>query len=166
MSETQIFNDAAPAWPWVEEPAGPTVVGDEPVVAEPPPAEPAPPDPPPPPPPFQPSTAEPRPKRAAPLWIVAAVAALIGASVSGGVIAATRGNRTTVVRPPPGPASTSASSSSAPPVASGSQVRDVLAKVEPAVVTVMTNSGAGSGMIISPDGEVLTNAHVVGRAST
>src|SRR3954467_8381544 len=145
MTDTQISQDAPPSWPWVED-----------VPSSPPP-------PPPPPPPA--AAAEPRPKRAAPLWIVATVAALVGAGVSGGLIAATRGNSTTVVRPATVPAGTSASSS-APPVASGSQVRDVLAKVEPAVVTITTSTGAGSGMIISADGEVLTNAHVVGRSAT
>ncbi len=56
-------------------------------------------------------------------------------------------------------------------------VQEVLAKVEPAVVSIDSASGsggsaggdfvqaAGSGMIITPDGEVLTNNHVVAGAS-
>jgi len=48
-------------------------------------------------------------------------------------------------------------------------IQAVLAKVEPAVVTIHTYEdsgpdhaiGAGTGMIITPGGEVLTNAHVV-----
>jgi S1-C subfamily serine protease len=58
-------------------------------------------------------------------------------------------------------------------------IQEVLAKVEPAVVSVDSESGsgggslggdfvqaAGSGMIITPNGEILTNNHVVAGATT
>jgi putative serine protease PepD len=58
-------------------------------------------------------------------------------------------------------------------------VQEVLAKVEPAVVSIDSQSGdsggsaggdfvqaAGSGMILTPDGEVLTNNHVIAGASS
>ena len=57
-------------------------------------------------------------------------------------------------------------------------IQGILAKVEPAVVAIRTRGfsqdsffqvvperGAGTGMIISPDGDVLTNAHVVENAT-
>src|SRR4029077_8518941 len=58
-------------------------------------------------------------------------------------------------------------------------IQSVLAKVEPAVVaihdTTQTSTGllggtqsvqaAGTGMILTPDGEILTNAHVVADAT-
>lgn len=52
-------------------------------------------------------------------------------------------------------------------VATTSNIKSVLKKVEPAVVSVVTSTvsqgqeGAGTGMILTSDGEVLTNAHVV-----
>ena len=56
-------------------------------------------------------------------------------------------------------------------------IQEILAKVEPAVVSINANSGAGgaggdfvesagSGMILTPDGEVLTNDHVVAGATS
>ena len=46
----------------------------------------------------------------------------------------------------------------------------ILAKAAPAVVTIrasgLTSSGAGTGIILTADGEVLTNAHVVRGATT
>ena len=41
---------------------------------------------------------------------------------------------------------------------------NIVQRVSPAVVGVRTSSGAGSGVIIRPDGLVLTNAHVVGNS--
>jgi S1-C subfamily serine protease len=58
-------------------------------------------------------------------------------------------------------------------------IQEILSKVEPAVVSITTvverggngpggtvDEGAGTGMIITPDGEVLTNNHVVAGATT
>lgn len=70
------------------------------------------------------------------------------------------------------PASVSAPpAAAAPVVANGSDVPALLAKVLPAVVSIQTRlsgggQAAGTGMAISADGEVLTNAHVVTGAST
>jgi putative serine protease PepD len=76
------------------------------------------------------------------------------------------------------PVTTSASAPSAavapgPSAAAGGPVLDVagiLAKVEPATVAIQATGrqgvGQGTGVIISADGEVLTNAHVVAGATT
>jgi len=44
-------------------------------------------------------------------------------------------------------------------------VMDVVDKVAPSVVNVRAGRGGGSGVVIAPDGLVLTNSHVVERAS-
>lgn len=105
------------------------------------------------------------------------VAALIGAGVGAGVVAAGASSKTTVVKEvAPGPAL----------VASNTSIRTILAKVQPAVVTIVatvdsaggvpgpfglggsagTIEDEGTGMIISPNGLVVTNNHVIAGATT
>jgi serine protease DegQ len=58
--------------------------------------------------------------------------------------------------------------SASPPAAPGQGldvVPAVAARVEPSVVTVLTPTGTGSGVVLTVDGVVVTNEHVV-RAST
>ena len=70
------------------------------------------------------------------------------------------------------PASTSSGSSTFAGVPLS--VADVIAKVEPAVVTIqvsitqgrLTGTAAGTGIILTADGRVLTNAHVVSGATS
>ena len=146
---TDNRTEEAPVWPWWRE------TTEDATAAPPPPPSPA----------TEVNAPKNRPTR---LWAVAVVAALVGAGVGGGVAVGTRGHNTTTITRPSSVTTAAAAGNGkpAPEVNSGSDVRAVLAKVEPAVVTITTNSGAGTGMIITADGEVLTNAHVVGNAQT
>src|SRR6185503_3558851 len=51
--------------------------------------------------------------------------------------------------------------STAPIIAAGADLPTLVRKVEPSVVTVLTESGLGSGIVYKADGTIITNAHVV-----
>ncbi|MDQ1375605.1 MAG: hypothetical protein QOJ09_2943 [Actinomycetota bacterium] len=123
-------------------------------------------------PPPPPSVAGPPAAPAGPRWaVIVAVAALAGALAGGGAVAALGdNNRTTVVE---------RRGSNTSVIAKPRDIGGILAKVEPGVVAVRTEAfdprdlfqrfpqqGAGTGMIVSTDGEVLTNAHVVPEGTT
>ncbi len=94
-----------------------------------------------------------------PALIGAVVGALVASIVAGGIVA--------VVDKDDSPNAASATVVRGPNlVRSGKalDVQGVLAAVQPGVVTITTDSGSGSGMVIQEDGVVLTNAHVVNGA--
>ncbi len=65
--------------------------------------------------------------------------------------------------------SPAAAQSSTPPATSATAgstaVVDVVARVEPSVVTIKTSEGLGSGVVYQAGGVIVTNAHVVGSAT-
>jgi S1-C subfamily serine protease len=56
----------------------------------------------------------------------------------------------------------STTNSTAPVTAAGVDLPALVRQVEPSVVTVLTESGLGSGIVYKADGTIVTNAHVVG----
>ena len=136
-------------------------------------AEPRPGPPPPPPPPPAPAPEGRTRERRKPGWLAAAlVGALVGAAVSGGIVAAFKDSDGSDNARPAGRADRPSATVSRP-----GDIRSILTRVEPAVVSISTRgfsrrffevvptSGAGTGMILTPTGDVLTNAHVVEGAS-
>jgi len=106
------------------------------------------------------------------LFAVAGIAALIGALVAGGLVAATKKTTTT-----PAAVATPSVSESAPAVAvqpvvslpSGS-VAQTAATLLPSVVSIIVTSGdsgdEGTGIVLTADGSILTNNHVVESAAS
>ncbi len=93
-------------------------------------------------------------------WLaVALVAGLIGALVGGGVgaVVSGRNHKTTIVRQVTQP-NTSV-------ITHQATVQEVLGKVQDAIVSIRTDLGAGTGMIITSDGQVVTNNHVIDKAT-
>jgi S1-C subfamily serine protease len=112
-----------------------------------------------------PSTAAGR--RPAPLWVAIIAGVALVSGVIGGVVGANLDHKPVTM------SATGAPVAPGPSAATGGPVLDVagiLAKVEPATVAIQATGrrgvGQGTGVIISPDGEVLTNAHVVDGATT
>lgn len=113
-----------------------------------------------------------RSRRALP-WIVTSVilsiALVVGAASIGAYLYAT--HRSTAVLTPARDGNTTATASEA-------SVSNVIEKVSPSVVSIVTNTtkrtiygaaqarAAGTGIVISRDGYILTNRHVVANAST
>jgi putative serine protease PepD len=100
-------------------------------------------------------------------WIVAAVLiALVSGGAAGAVAGrvSTNGSKTVIDTSPGGR------------ISNPTDIHAVLAKVEPGVVSIRTEAfqsgpyypqrGAGTGMVLTADGEVLTNAHVIEGASS
>jgi putative serine protease PepD len=82
---------------------------------------------------------------------IAVIALTVPAGLVGGLIAHRLDNDKTLAAPRP----------AALPAVDRSSLADVVNKVEPSVVSIDTGNAEGSGVIISADGAILTNNHVV-----
>ncbi|WFE94564.1 trypsin-like peptidase domain-containing protein [Micromonospora sp. WMMD987] len=86
---------------------------------------------------------------------VAVFALMLGSGVAGGALAlAVDGDRGGITR-----------TYSAAPVIDSADLPKIAASVQDSVVSIITDNGEGSGVILSSDGFVLTNNHVVASAS-
>ncbi len=162
-----------------DRPANPQPLRPQTLPLEPPTQQQAPPyvaDPPAPPPP-SPQSAPTSATGGARRWVgVALVAALIGAVTGGGIGALVAGDDDP--EEPSGPPFANNSSVIARP----QDIQQILANVQPGVVSIRTQAfqgggglfdleptpvrGAGTGVILTSAGEILTNAHVVGGATS
>jgi S1-C subfamily serine protease len=104
------------------------------------------------------------------IWMVAGLIAILIAGLVGGAIGAV------LEKPSSSPSTviTPKFTSNTSVLPKPGDIQSILARVEPAVVNINTQggggrlggSGAGTGMVINGNGQVLTNAHVVSGASS
>jgi putative serine protease PepD len=113
--------------------------------------------------------ATPSPTSARTALLVGVLSAIVASLITGGLFVAFAGRRTETVERPPDPSTTTPAL-----VANTLDIHGLLDKAQPSVVTIRTDTtsvggklplAAGSGVIISADGLVLTNAHVIAGAS-
>lgn len=100
----------------------------------------------------------------------ALIGGLVGAIVAGGVVGAALWNQDPAL-PTGTPVSTSGGSRPSATIAGESlDIRSILEKVGPSVVSIHTGTrqgdAAGSGIVINKDGLILTNAHVIDGATS
>jgi putative serine protease PepD len=115
-------------------------------------------------PPFwgQPGEQQPRRKPGKTLAGVAAVLALaVGSGVLGGWVALQNDSNTTTTAN----AASNTTISSPPPVINRSDLATVASAVQGSVVTIITGSGEGSGVVYDNSGHIVTNNHVVATAT-
>ncbi len=120
------------------------------------------------PPAYAPSAPTPA-RRRGPVWMAITAAVALASGVIGGVVGANLADDTTSTSANGAPNATVDPGPSAATAGPALDVAAILAKVEPATVAIQATGprgvGQGTGVIISADGEVLTNAHVVSRAT-
>ncbi|MGC4762082.1 trypsin-like peptidase domain-containing protein [Micromonospora sp. DT46] len=103
-----------------------------------------------------PQNAGPRPSRIAKFAGagVAVFALMLGSGVAGGALALAVDGDSGITR-----------TYSAAPIINGADLPRIAAAVQPSVVSIGTDNGEGSGVILTADGFVLTNNHVVASAT-
>ena len=99
------------------------------------------------------------------MWVAITAAVALASGIIGGVVGANLADDPTTTSANGVPVTTPSAATAGPAL----DVAAILAKVEPATVAIQATGprgvGQGTGVIISADGEVLTNAHVVDRAT-
>ncbi|QGN47058.1 trypsin-like peptidase domain-containing protein [Micromonospora sp. WMMD558] len=85
---------------------------------------------------------------------VAVLALMFGSGVAGGALALALDGNSGITR-----------TYSAAPVINSADLPRIAAEVQPSVVSITTGNGEGSGVILTADGFVLTNNHVIASAS-
>lgn len=126
-----------------------------------------------PPPPWMPTTPPPAPSvwhRVAAFVVLIAVVAAVGGAGIGWSLARVVNNRPVAQATAPVESPIQAATPGATPSAGSSTADAIAAKVDPAIVDINTTVGsgqaAGTGMIISSTGEILTNNHVVSQSTS
>jgi putative serine protease PepD len=111
-------------------------------------------------------------------WIAGVAAVVVAAAMTGGVTGWATARVTDHEAAPISTPAAAVQPTSATLAGTSLNVAGVLAKVEPSVVSVQTQitqqqgpfisqgQGAGTGIVLTADGEILTNAHVVANATS